>query len=360
MIDSSFWRERRVFLTGHTGFKGAWLSLMLERLCARTTGFGLAPATTPSLYDLARAGENLCDVRGDICDAAMLHGALRAADPDIVIHLASRPPRDGATPNMRAVERLKQTGGPDVLDASLGAPSVQAAVFVSTEAAYVSLDWMELTSASDAHVVSLHCPDPIGGGDFAIEKGAEPVRFGAPIHVLDALYGVLLLAERAAHDRDGVEEQIQRALIALAAGARGDVDGDHEVGAQAAGLASRDGRHQPAIHVFAPSDDDRRKHAGDRRRGAHRGAGVAALEDDGLAARQIGGHRGEAALEAIEHSVEAVGQTRRVFIMAQQQRAHHRRQGQGDNAGNDHRPGQGQGELLEQRPGEAWMNSVAS
>ena len=197
MIDSSFWRERRVFLTGHTGFKGAWLSLMLERLCARTTGFGLAPATTPSLYDLARAGENLCDVRGDICDAAMLHGALRAADPDIVIHLASRPPRDGATPNMRAVERLKQTGGPDVLDASLGAPSVQAAVFVSTEAAYVSLDWMELTSASDAHVVSLHCPDPIGGGDFAIEKGAEPIRFGAPIHVLDALYGVLLLAERA-------------------------------------------------------------------------------------------------------------------------------------------------------------------
>ena len=204
MIDSSFWRERRVFLTGHTGFKGAWLSLMLERLCARTTGFGLAPATTPSLYDLARAGENLCDVRGDICDAAMLHGALRAADPDIVIHLASRPPRDGATPNMRAVERLKQTGGPDVLDASLGAPSVQAAVFVSTEAAYVSLDWMELTSASDAHVVSLHCPDPIGGGDFAIEKGAEPVRFGAPIHVLDALYGVLLLAERAARAGDGL------------------------------------------------------------------------------------------------------------------------------------------------------------
>nr|HMN72051.1 NAD-dependent epimerase/dehydratase family protein [Rhodoblastus sp.] len=178
MIDSSFWRDRRVFVTGHTGFKGAWLSLMLERLCARVTGYGLAPATEPSLYELARAGENLCDVRGDVCDAAMLDGALRAADPDIVIHLAGRPPRDGAPASAQAVERLKKTGGPDVLEATLRAPSVQAAVFVSPESAYVSLDWIELTSESDAHVVSLHCPDPIGGGDFAAERGAEPKRFG--------------------------------------------------------------------------------------------------------------------------------------------------------------------------------------
>jgi len=206
VIESSFWRERRVFVTGHTGFKGAWLSLMLERLCARTTGYGLAPAIAPSLYDLARAGDNLCDVRGDICDAAMLHGALRAADPDIVIHLASRPPRDGAAPNAGAVQLLKQTGGPDVLEATLGAPSVQAAVFVSPEAAYISLDWIDLASESDAHIVSLHCPDPIGGGDFAAEKGAERTAFGAaqPLHVLDSLFGVLLLAERAAHAGDGL------------------------------------------------------------------------------------------------------------------------------------------------------------
>lgn len=206
MIDSSFWRERRVFVTGHTGFKGAWLSLILERLCARVTGYGLAPATDPSLYELARAGENLCDVRGDVCDAAMLDGALRAADPDIVIHLASRPPRDGAEPAAKAVERLKTTGGPDVLEAALRAPSVQAAVFVSPEAAYVSLDWIELATEADAHVVSLHCPDPVGGGDFAVERGAALSRFGdaAPMHVLDALYGVLLLAERAARGGDGL------------------------------------------------------------------------------------------------------------------------------------------------------------
>lgn len=206
MIDSSFWRERRVFVTGHTGFKGAWLSLMLDRLCARVTGYGLAPATDPSLYDLASAAENLCDVRGDVCDAAMLDGALRAADPDIVIHLASRPPRDGAAPAARAVERLKNTGGPDVLEATLNAPSVQAAVFVSPEAAYVSLDWIELAAEADAHVVSLHCPDPIGGGDFAAERGAALSCFGdaAPMHVLDALYGVLLLAERAARSGDGL------------------------------------------------------------------------------------------------------------------------------------------------------------
>ncbi|MBX3527288.1 MAG: NAD-dependent epimerase/dehydratase family protein [Rhodoblastus sp.] len=206
MIDSSFWRERRVFVTGHTGFKGAWLSLMLERLCARVTGYGLAPATEPSLYDLARAGENLCDVRGDVCDAAMLDGALRAADPDIVIHLASRPPRDGAAPSVQAAEMLKLTGGPDVLEAALRAPSVQAAVFVSPEAAYVSLDWRELAADAQAQVVSLHCPDPIGGGDFAAERGAALASFGnlAPMHVLDTLYGVLLLAEHAARDGDGM------------------------------------------------------------------------------------------------------------------------------------------------------------
>ncbi len=206
MIDSSFWRERRVFVTGHTGFKGAWLSLMLERLSARVTGYGLAPATDPSLYELARAGEHLCDVRGDVCDAAMLDGALRAADPDIVIHLASRPPRDGLAPTRQAVERLRRTGGPDVLEAALRAPSVQAAVFVSPEAAYISLDWIDLTAGSDAHVVSLHCPDPIGGGDFAAERGAEPARFGAdePMHVLDALYGALLLAERASRNGEGL------------------------------------------------------------------------------------------------------------------------------------------------------------
>ena len=206
MIVSSFWRERRVFVTGHTGFKGAWLSLMLERLCARATGYGLAPATEPSLYDLARAGENLCDVRGDVCDAVMLDGALRAADPDIVIHLASRPPRDGAAPSVRAAEMLKLTGGPDVLEAALEAPSVQAAIFVSPEAAYVSLDWQELAADAQAHVVSLHCPDPIGGGDFAMERGAALSRFEtvAPMHVLDALYGVLLLAQHAAQDGDGM------------------------------------------------------------------------------------------------------------------------------------------------------------
>ena len=206
MIDSSFWRERRVFVTGHTGFKGAWLSLMLERLCARVTGYGLAPATEPSLYDLARAGENLCDVRGDVCDAAMLDGALRAADPDIVIHMASRPPRDGAAPSVQAAEMLKLTGGPDVLEAALRAPSVQAAVFVSPEAAYVSLDWRELAADAQAQVVSLHCPDPIGGGDFAAERGAALASFGnlAPMHVLDTLYGVLLLAEHAARDGDGM------------------------------------------------------------------------------------------------------------------------------------------------------------
>lgn len=206
MIDSSFWRERRVFVTGHTGFKGAWLCLMLERLAARVTGYGLAPATNPSLFELARAGANLCDVRGDVCDAALLDGALRAADPDIVIHLATRPPRSAGSVPVGALERLRTTGGPDVLDAAMRAPSAQTILFVSPEPAYVSLDWMDLTQTSEAQVVSLHCPDPIGGGDFAADAGAPSTQFDGmrPLHVLDALYGVLLLAEKASDGTDGL------------------------------------------------------------------------------------------------------------------------------------------------------------
>ncbi|MFV0280982.1 MAG: NAD-dependent epimerase/dehydratase family protein [Rhodoblastus sp.] len=207
MIHSSFWRERRVFLTGHTGFAGAWACLMLERLCARTTGFGPAPAAGTSLYALARAGENLCDVRGDVCDGALLDGALRAADPDIVIHLAHPVVRaQGKTP---ARGKSNPAGCADVLEATLGAHSVQAAVFVSPHSDYVALDWIELVAQSHghgahSHIVSLHCPPSLGDED--VSGGVIDAGFGqnAPHHVLDALYGVLLLAERAACAADGL------------------------------------------------------------------------------------------------------------------------------------------------------------
>ena len=88
----SFWRGKRVLLTGHTGFKGSWLTLWLHRLGAQVTGISLPPATTPNLFTRSRhwracADSHFCDIR----DAAALAGLVQAARPEIVFHLAAQP-----------------------------------------------------------------------------------------------------------------------------------------------------------------------------------------------------------------------------------------------------------------------------
>jgi len=84
-----FWANRRVFLTGHTGFKGAWLSLWLREMGALVTGYALAPHTSPSLFGLLGC-EGVFSVIGDVRDAAAVRGAMHAADPQVVIHMAAQ------------------------------------------------------------------------------------------------------------------------------------------------------------------------------------------------------------------------------------------------------------------------------
>src|SRR4051794_10038240 len=88
--DPSFWAGRRVLLTGHTGFKGAWLALWLHRLGARVTGVSLPPSTTPSLAELAGIDELIEGHSIDIRDAELLAGQVRAAKPEVVLHLAAQ------------------------------------------------------------------------------------------------------------------------------------------------------------------------------------------------------------------------------------------------------------------------------
>lgn len=89
-MNPDFWRNKRVFLTGHTGFKGSWLSLWLSDVGAHVTGFSLAPPTHPNLFDLAGVEHQIHSVRGDIRDEDALTSALIAGNPEIIIHMAAQ------------------------------------------------------------------------------------------------------------------------------------------------------------------------------------------------------------------------------------------------------------------------------
>ena len=88
-FDASFWRDRRVLVTGHTGFKGAWLVLWLTGLGARVSGFSLPPPTDPSLFALCSQGR-AADRYGDVADPALVAQALAECAPEIVIHMAAQ------------------------------------------------------------------------------------------------------------------------------------------------------------------------------------------------------------------------------------------------------------------------------
>jgi CDP-glucose 4,6-dehydratase len=134
-FDASFWRDRRVFVTGHTGFKGAWLTLWLAGLGARVTGLSLPPPTDPSLFALCAKGR-CTDLYGDIAEAALVTRSLAECEPEIVIHMAAQALVRPSYADPLGTFATNVMGTANVLQAVRSVPSVRAVLVVTSDKVY--------------------------------------------------------------------------------------------------------------------------------------------------------------------------------------------------------------------------------
>jgi CDP-glucose 4,6-dehydratase len=244
-MNSSFWKGKRVFITGHTGFKGSWLSIWLQHLGSVLTGYSLEPPTTPSLFELAKVSDGMNSVEGDVRDSDALKVSLLESKPEIVIHMAAQPlVRESY---QRPVDTFETNilGTVNLFEAVRGCSSVQAVVNITTDKCYENKEWIwgyrehEAIGGRDPYSASKACAElvssayresffeseasrvalataragnVIGGGDwakdrlmtdliYAFTKG-KPLQIRNPNairpwqHVLEPLRGYLMLAER--------------------------------------------------------------------------------------------------------------------------------------------------------------------
>ena len=142
MIDLSFYKGKRVFVTGHTGFKGAWLCRVLTLAGAEVTGYSLKPPTEPSLYDIAGIGGDVRSIIGDIRDLPALKAAFNQAQPEIVLHLAAQPiVRDSYTNPVYTYE-TNVMGTVNILECVRNSNCVRSFLNVTTDKVYRNREWV--------------------------------------------------------------------------------------------------------------------------------------------------------------------------------------------------------------------------
>jgi CDP-glucose 4,6-dehydratase len=252
-INPTFWNGKRVLLTGHTGFKGSWLSLWLQSMGAQVVGFALEPPTKPSLFEVAQVGQGMTSIIGDICNLAKLKAVFAEHKPEIVIHMAAQPLVRYSYQNPVETYATNFMGTVHMLEAARNTPGIKAVVNVTSDKCYENKEWFwgyredEPMGGHDPYSNSKGCSElvtsayrrsffqekgialasaragnVIGGGDWAVDRlipdilrafeKNQTVIIRNPYatrpwqHVMEPLSGYLTLAERLCVDGQACAE----------------------------------------------------------------------------------------------------------------------------------------------------------
>lgn len=188
MPSSEFWRDKRVLITGHTGFKGGWLTLWLQRLGAEVGGVALPPNTAPNLFEAARVAAGMNSSFCDIRDASALAGVLRDSRPEVVFHLAAQPLVRAGYREPLATIQTNVLGTANLLEAIRHQPSVRVAVMVTTDKVYRNAEG----------IYPFRENDPLGGHDpYSASKAASEILIESYRSAFLALQGAAVASARA-------------------------------------------------------------------------------------------------------------------------------------------------------------------